>query len=70
VHEITNREDRLEAIAKAYAEQPDRTLVVSPDRVNVLAQLFSRRQSRFLGLSFWCQLLGAVHPACARIRGE
>jgi conjugative relaxase-like TrwC/TraI family protein len=31
VHEIANREERLEAIAKAYAEQPDRTLVVSPD---------------------------------------
>jgi conjugative relaxase-like TrwC/TraI family protein len=31
VHEIPNREERLEAIAKAYAEQPDRTLVVSPD---------------------------------------
>jgi ATP-dependent exoDNAse (exonuclease V) alpha subunit len=31
VHEITNREDRLEAIAKAYAERPDNTLVVSPD---------------------------------------
>jgi len=31
VHEITNREDRLEAIAKAYAERPENTLVVSPD---------------------------------------
>jgi ATP-dependent exoDNAse (exonuclease V) alpha subunit len=31
VHEIKNREDRLEAIAKAYAERPDNTLVVSPD---------------------------------------
>ena len=31
VHEIANREDRLEAIAKAYAERPDNTLVVSPD---------------------------------------
>jgi ATP-dependent exoDNAse (exonuclease V) alpha subunit len=31
VHEIPNREDRLEAIAKAYAERPDATLVVSPD---------------------------------------
>jgi ATP-dependent exoDNAse (exonuclease V) alpha subunit len=31
VHEITNREDRLEAIAKAYADRPDNTLVVSPD---------------------------------------
>jgi conjugative relaxase-like TrwC/TraI family protein len=31
VHEITNREQRLEAIARAYAERPDNTLVVSPD---------------------------------------
>jgi conjugative relaxase-like TrwC/TraI family protein len=31
IHEIASREERLEAIAKAYAEQPDRTLVVSPD---------------------------------------
>jgi conjugative relaxase-like TrwC/TraI family protein len=31
VHEVANREDRLEAIAKAYGERPDATLVVSPD---------------------------------------
>jgi len=31
VHGITDREERLEAIAKAYAERPDKTLVVSPD---------------------------------------
>jgi conjugative relaxase-like TrwC/TraI family protein len=31
VHEIADREERLEAIAKAYAERPDSTLVVSPD---------------------------------------
>ena len=31
VHEIGERHDRLEAIAKAYAERPDETLVVSPD---------------------------------------
>jgi ATP-dependent exoDNAse (exonuclease V) alpha subunit len=31
VHEFTNREDRLDAIAKAYSERPDNTLVVSPD---------------------------------------
>lgn len=31
VHEIANREERLEAIATAYAERPDSTLVVSPD---------------------------------------
>ncbi len=31
VHEIPSREERLGTIAKAYAERPDRTLVVSPD---------------------------------------
>jgi ATP-dependent exoDNAse (exonuclease V) alpha subunit len=31
VHEIADREERLEAIAKAYAERPEQTLVVSPD---------------------------------------
>jgi conjugative relaxase-like TrwC/TraI family protein len=31
VHEIASREERLDAIAKAYAERPDSTLVVSPD---------------------------------------
>jgi conjugative relaxase-like TrwC/TraI family protein len=31
VHEIADRGDRIEAIAKAYAEQPNATLVVSPD---------------------------------------
>jgi conjugative relaxase-like TrwC/TraI family protein len=31
VHEIASREERLEAIAKAYAERPDATLAVSPD---------------------------------------
>ena len=31
VHEITDRQERLEAIAKAYAERPEQTLVVSPD---------------------------------------
>ena len=31
VHEIGDRQDRLEAIAKAYAERPNATLVVSPD---------------------------------------
>ena len=31
VHEIGDRRDRLEAIAKAYAERPDNTLVVSPE---------------------------------------
>jgi len=31
VHEIADRQERLAAVAKAYAEHPDRTLVVSPD---------------------------------------
>jgi conjugative relaxase-like TrwC/TraI family protein len=31
VHEIATRKERLEAIAKAYGERPDATLVVSPD---------------------------------------
>jgi conjugative relaxase-like TrwC/TraI family protein len=31
VHEIAEREERLDAIAKAYAERPEQTLVVSPD---------------------------------------
>lgn len=31
IHEIPNREERLDAIAKAYSAQPERTLVVSPD---------------------------------------
>jgi conjugative relaxase-like TrwC/TraI family protein len=31
VHEIPNRDERLDAIAKSYAERPDNTLVVSPD---------------------------------------
>jgi ATP-dependent exoDNAse (exonuclease V) alpha subunit len=31
VHEIADRMERIEVIAKAYAERPERTLVVSPD---------------------------------------
>jgi ATP-dependent exoDNAse (exonuclease V) alpha subunit len=31
VHEITDREERLAAIAREYLRQPDRTLIVSPD---------------------------------------
>lgn len=31
VHEIEDRAERVQQIAKDYAEQPDRTLVVSPD---------------------------------------
>jgi hypothetical protein len=49
VHEIPNREERLEAIAKAYAEQPDRTLVVSPDnrsRQEINERIHCELQSR------------------------
>lgn len=31
MHEIADCQERLEAIAKAYAERPEQTLVVSPD---------------------------------------
>jgi ATP-dependent exoDNAse (exonuclease V) alpha subunit len=31
IHEITDREDRLAAIAREYLRQPDGTLIVSPD---------------------------------------
>ncbi len=31
VHEIADRQERLEAVAKAYVERPEQTLVVSPD---------------------------------------
>jgi len=31
VHEIADRQERLDAIAKTYAERPEQTLVVSPD---------------------------------------
>ena len=31
VHEIGDRQERMEAIAKAYAEHPEQTLEVSPD---------------------------------------
>jgi len=31
VHEITDREERLAAIAREYLRQPDSTLIVSPD---------------------------------------
>ena len=46
VHEFTHRESRMNAIAKAYAEQPDRTLVVSPD--NRSRQEINRRIHREL----------------------
>jgi len=34
IHSIEHRKDRFEAIAKAYAAQPERTLVVSPDNLS------------------------------------
>lgn len=34
VHEIPKRQDRFEAIAKAYLEGPENTLVVSPDNIS------------------------------------
>jgi ATP-dependent exoDNAse (exonuclease V) alpha subunit len=49
VHEIPNREERLEAIAKAYAERPDSTLVVSPDnrsRQEINERIHRELQSR------------------------
>jgi ATP-dependent exoDNAse (exonuclease V) alpha subunit len=46
VHEIANREERLEAIAKAYAKRPDSTLVVSPD--NQSRQQINERMHREL----------------------
>jgi ATP-dependent exoDNAse (exonuclease V) alpha subunit len=49
VHEITGRDERLEAIAKAYAEEPDKTLVVSPDnrsRQEINARIHRELQSR------------------------
>ncbi len=34
VHEIPSAEDRIRAIAKAYAESPEKTLIVSPDNAS------------------------------------
>jgi conjugative relaxase-like TrwC/TraI family protein len=48
VHEIANREERLDAIAKSYAERPERTLVVSPDnrsRQEINARIHRELQS-------------------------
>jgi hypothetical protein len=49
VHEIVDRQERMEAIAKAYAEHPERTLVVSPDnksRQEINALIHRELQSR------------------------
>lgn len=49
VHEITSHDDRLEAIAKAYTERPDHTLVVSPDnrsRQEINERIHREMQSR------------------------
>jgi ATP-dependent exoDNAse (exonuclease V) alpha subunit len=34
VHEYTEREERIQAIARAYVEQPENTLVISPDNAS------------------------------------
>jgi hypothetical protein len=36
VHEYTEREERIQAIARAYVEQPENTLVISPDNASRL----------------------------------
>jgi ATP-dependent exoDNAse (exonuclease V) alpha subunit len=49
VHEIANRQERVEAIAKAYAERPEQTLVVSPDnrsRQEINERIHHELQSR------------------------
>lgn len=49
VHEIVDRQERMEAIAKAYAEHPEQTLVVSPDnksRQEINALIHRELQSR------------------------
>ena len=47
VHEIPNRDDRIAAIAREYAESPERTLVVSPDnrsRMEINEQIHAELQ--------------------------
>jgi conjugative relaxase-like TrwC/TraI family protein len=48
VHEIADRQERLDAIAKAYVERPEQTLVVSPDnrsRQEINERIHSELQS-------------------------
>jgi conjugative relaxase-like TrwC/TraI family protein len=49
VHEVSNREDRITAIAREYARSPQSTLVVSPDnrsRTEINRSIHSELQSR------------------------
>ena len=55
VHEFTTRDDRLRAIAQAFVQDPDATLVVAPDhrsrrdlndRIHALLQGAGQRESR------------------------
>jgi conjugative relaxase-like TrwC/TraI family protein len=49
VHEVSNREDRITAIAREYARSPENTLVVSPDnrsRTEINQRIRSELKSR------------------------
>jgi conjugative relaxase-like TrwC/TraI family protein len=49
VHEIPNRDNRIAAIAREYAESPERTLVVSPDnrsRTEINERIHAELQNR------------------------
>ena len=49
VHEIPDQGERVTAIAKAYADSPERTLVVSPDnrsRMEINERIHTELQSR------------------------
>lgn len=51
VHEISNREERITAIAREYARSPESTLVVSPDnrsRAEINQRIHAELQSRGL----------------------
>jgi conjugative relaxase-like TrwC/TraI family protein len=49
VHEYVDRDERIQAIAQAYAEQPEKTLVISPDntsRREIAVAIHSEMQNR------------------------
>ena len=49
VHEVSNREERIAAIAREYARSPEKTLVVSPDnrsRMEINQRIHGELQSR------------------------
>ena len=49
VHEFSNREERMTAVAREYARSPERTLVVSPDnrsRMEINERIHGELQSR------------------------